>query len=117
MRNVLDTLEGYVMKLKKAEVKEGGQAFDLLKEWFNGKKAGYDQEFDKTSSMLEYAFDFMESAFGGGQELVIFITELNTGYPAMHFLQQYFCDRYHRYNKELLCHETAKELLDRIRDL
>lgn len=117
MRNVLDTLEGYVMKLKKAEVKEGGQAFDLLKEWFNGKKAGYDQEFDKTSSMLEYAFDFMESAFGGGQELVIFITELNTGYPAMHFLQQYFCERYHRYNKELLCHETAKELLDRIRDL
>lgn len=114
MRNVLETLEGYVLKLKKAEVKEGGQAFALIKGWFSSKKAGYDQEFDKTSSMLEYSFDFMESAFGGGQELVIFITELNAGYPAMNFLQQYFCERYHRYNKELLCHETARELLKRI---
>lgn len=116
-QKVLDILEDYLLKLKKAEVKDGEQAFLLLKEWFNVQKAGYDQDFDKTAFMLECAFDFMESAFGGGQELVIFITELNTGYPAMHYLQQYECERYRRYNKELLCHETAKELLERIRDL
>ena len=29
-------------------------------------------------SRLEHAFDFMEAAFGTGQEMVIFVTELNT---------------------------------------
>ena len=43
------------------------------------------EEFDQASRKLEYAFDFMESAFGGGQELVIFITELNTSWQAVSF--------------------------------
>lgn len=67
--------------------------------------------------MLEYAFDFMESAFKGGQELVVFITELNTSYHVVRFLQEYSCERYYRYNKELLFRENSREILNRIRSL
>ena len=66
---------------------------------------------------LEYAFDFMESAFAGGQELVVFITELNTSSPAVAFLQEYSCERYYRYNKELLFRENTRDILERIRQL
>ena len=43
--------------------------FSLLRVWFNAEKEEYDNGFDKAAKQLEYAFDFMESAFAGGQEL------------------------------------------------
>ena len=71
----------------------------------------------QAAKQLEYAFDFMESAFAGGQELVVFITELNTSSPAVAFLQEYSCERYYRYNKELLFRENTRDILERIRQL
>ena len=88
-----------------------------MRDWFNQEKADCDSIFDKTSRMLEYVFDFMESAFSGGQELVVFITELNTSQPAIYFLQEYSCERYYRYNKELLFRENTRDILERIRQL
>ena len=116
-QEVQDTLERYLMDLKKEEISDGEEAFSLLRTWFNEERDLYDQEFDQESRKLEYAFDFMESAFAGGQELVIFITELNTSQPAVHFLQQYSCERYYRYNKDLLFRETSREILERIHQL
>ena len=116
-QQVLDTLEKYVMDLKKENVQDGQSAFSLLRVWFNAEKEGYDNGFDKAARQLEYAFDFMESAFAGGQELVVFITELNTSSPAVAFLQEYSCERYYRYNKELLFRENTRDILERIRQL
>ena len=116
-QEVQDTLEKYLLNLKKEKITEGDAAFSLLRTWFNEERDLYDQEFDQASRKLEYAFDFMESAFDGGQELVVFITELNTSQPAVHFLKQYSCERYYRYNKELLFRETSREILERIRQL
>ena len=95
----------------------GQSAFSLLRGWFNAEKEEYDNGFDKAAKQLEYAFDFMESAFAGGQELVVFITELNTSSPAVAFLQEYSCERYYRYNKELLFRENTRDILERIRQL
>ena len=116
-QQVLDTLEKYVMDLKKENVQDGESAFSLLRVWFNAEKEAYDNGFDKATRQLEYAFDFMESAFAGGQELVVFITELNTSSPAVAFLQEYSCERYYRYNKELLFRENTRDILERIRQL
>ena len=116
-QQVLDTLEKYVMDLKKENVQDGESAFSLLRVWFNAEKEAYDNGFDKAARQLEYAFDFMESACAGGQELVVFITELNTSSPAVAFLQEYSCERYYRYNKELLFRENTRDILERIRQL
>ena len=116
-QQVLDTLERYVMNLKKENVQDGEAAFAFLRQWFNESKEKYDEDFDLAARQLEYAFDFMESAFAGGQELVVFITELNTSSPAVSFLQEYSCERYYRYNKELLFRENTRDILERIRQL
>ena len=116
-QQVLDTLERYVMNLKKENVQDGEAAFAFLRQWFNESKEKYDEDFDQAARQLEYAFDFMESAFAGGQELVVFITELNTSSPAVSFLQEYSCERYYRYNKELLFRENTRDILERIRQL
>ena len=110
-QQVLDTLERYVMNLKKENVQDGEAAFAFLRQSFNESKEKYDEDFDQAARQLEYAFDFMESAFAGGQELVVFITELNTSSPAVSFLQEYSCERYYRYNKELLFRENTRDIL------
>lgn len=64
-QQVWDTLEKYVMDLKKENVQDGESAFSLLRVWFNAEKEAYDNGFDKAAMQLEYAFDFMEKCFCG----------------------------------------------------
>ena len=61
--------------------------------------------------MFENCFDFMEAAFGVGQEMVIFITDLNTDYYCAHFLEEYYCERYYQYNEQLLFERGNERLL------
>ena len=70
---------------------------------------------DACGEKLEHAFDFMEAAFGNAQEMVIFITELNTGEAAVEFLNSYECGRYYQYNKALLFDEQEKGILEKIK--
>ena len=74
-------------------------------------------ERDAAGKMLEFAFDFMEEVFGAGQELVIFVTELNKDPGSVRFLQEYDCERYYRYNKELLFEENRQGIEARLRAL
>lgn len=66
------------------------------------KSDAYEEKKGSCGKQLEHAFDFMEAAFANGQELVIFVTGLNTGEASVEFLKEYNCERYYRYNRELL---------------
>ena len=116
-RAVLDILNGYLIRLRKEDAQDGEVVFDKLRQWFGEKQEQYEESFDRTGQMLEYAFDFMEAVFGGGQELVVFITELNSSYYSVEFLQEYDCERYYRYNQELLFRENTRDILKRIEAL
>ena len=59
----------------------------------------------------------MEDAFGNSQEMVRFVTELNLNVWSVRFLQEYECERYYRYNKELLFDEKRRRILNRIERL
>ena len=75
---------------------------------------------EEAMEKLEYAFDFMEAAFGESQEMVMFITELSVNPYAAAFLRENDCARYYMYNKNLLFEDRdarIREQLDQIRDL
>lgn len=116
-KEILAILDRSLISLRKENVEDGEQAFALLKTWFGQKRDAWQKLFDQAGEMLEHAFDFMEAAFGGGQELVVFITELNSGYYGVAFLQEYDCDRYYQYNRDLLFRDNRRELLRRIGNL
>jgi len=65
---------------------------------------------ESSGQKLEHAFDFMEAAFGNGQEMVLFLTELNTGFYSLRFLQEYDCERYYQYNQNLLFSKEEEEI-------
>ena len=65
---------------------------------------------------LEYAFDFVEAAFQEGQELVVFVTELAMDETAVLFLAENECERFQKYNQELLLGTKKAELLSELRE-
>lgn len=87
---------------------EEAQAF--LRGRFGLDSDGYEALADEAGAMLEHAFDFMEAAFADSQEMVWFVTELNTGFYSVEFLQEYDCERYFQYNRELLFSEEERQL-------
>ena len=56
----------------------------------------------------------MENAFGSGQEMVLFVTELTLMPEAVSFLTQHPCERYMKYNQELLIGTRRRELLNEL---
>ena len=114
---VTGRLESFLQKMKKEAVTDGAAAFALLKEEFAKEKQEALEAERKAGETLEHAFDFMEAAFLGGQEMVIFLTELNTGFYSLQFLSEYSCKRYEQYNRELLYRENRREILRRIEEL
>lgn len=109
-RETLRILEQYAGALKKEAPDSGEKAYQMLKKWFSEEQDRQDLQWEKCGQTLEYAFDFMEAVFGSGQEMVLFLTELNSDPCSVFFLQQYECQRYDRYNKELLLDERRRTL-------
>ena len=113
----LELLERYALELEKVEAQDGDGAFALVKTWFGKEQDTLEEMQDGAEQMLEHVFDFMELVFGTGQEMVVWITELNSNYYSVRFLQEYDCERYYRYNKELLFEESSRSIEARLQEL
>ena len=107
-------MEQCIFRAKEKELIEGNDVFAMIREDFAKEREAFEAQYKKTGEYLEYAFNFLEAAFGSGQELVTFVTELNSSYYSMHFLQHYNCERYYQYNKSLLFVGSIRELLKKI---
>ena len=100
-------------------VGERTEAFDIVRGEFAAETQQLEELTAKASEQLEYAFDFMEAAFGESQEMVVFITELSVNRYAVAFLQENESDRYYMYNKRMLIEDReriVKEKLDALKD-
>ena len=115
-KQVLDTLESYE-QLTKEEHLDGEAAFERVKELFGNEVAGREELTEHTLAALEHAFEFMEAAFGDSQEMVSFVTELNTNYYSIQFLRENDCDKYYQYNKKLLFDKQQEEILSEMDEI
>lgn len=107
---VTEQLEKDFQKLCTAEISDGPAAWDYVRGLFAKDSDQYEAQREEAGRKLEHGFDFMEAAFGNSQEMVLFVTELNTGFYSVRFLQEYDCERYYRYNKELLFSDEEQEI-------
>lgn len=113
-RDVEALLLQYEEVLRRDENQENETAWNRIREMFEEEKARYDSLSEEAGNALEHAFDFMEAAFGDGQEMVVFLTELNTGFYSVKFLKEYDCERYYQYNERLLFKDRENEIKARI---
>ena len=117
LRRLSETLAAYETELKRCRPETGEEAFDVLRELFSQERERCEEREQEASETLEYAFDFLEAAFGDSQEMVVFLTGLNTTQEATVFLQNYSCERYERYNKSLLYRQSDQEIVKEIERL
>ncbi len=116
-RDVAETLNRYQQEARGGSLTDWEAAFGCFSARFGEERDAYEALCEEMLKKLEAAFDFMEGAFGDSQEMVIFITELNSSYYAVRFLGEYECERYYRYNKRLLFEEREKGLKGRLKRL
>lgn len=90
-------------------------------EAFAHAKAAFDLQLEQfeqteliTSIALEHAFDFMEQAFTGSSEMVVFVTDLTIGVESSAFLSEHPCERYNQYNEQLLIGTRREQLLSEL---
>ncbi len=91
--------------------------FDTVKEKFQEEKEKREKGIENLRDNLQNTFDFLESAFADGQEMVIFVTELNTSPYSLEFINEHGCDSYYKYNKKLLFHEEYAEILNELEEI
>ena len=105
-------LRDWAGKLRRAHAAATQEALELLRGYFEALADQREKVQDEAAAALEAAFDFMEDAFGESQEMVVFVTELTVSPDAHTFIAENGCERYFRYNKELLL-DNRKAALDR----
>lgn len=116
-RKVAAQLEAYENMLKAGTYMDNLEAFEAVKERFADITDSRSTSFKEAEEALNYAFDFMEAAFGDSQEMVIFITELNTDFYSVWFVDENGCDRYYKYNKTLLFAEKQKGIIHQLDEI
>lgn len=114
MRDIAGTLEEYALQLKKEPPDSLRDGFLRVRQLFADEIREYDRLSGEAARMLEHGFDFMEAAFATGQEMVIFVTELNTNYYSVNFLRENRCERYYEYNKNLLFDDRESDIRERL---
>lgn len=116
LRKIIQSSERFSQTLRLERIHDRETSFLRVKELFALENAAYELQQEESLQTLEYAFDFLEGAFGASQEMVMFITELNSNFYNIEFLKDCECERYYRYNKELLFDEKRKKILEQINE-
>lgn len=109
-KQVLEFLEKAALRVKGGFL-SGDKAYACVKKLFEQEADELEQLTERTGQTLQNVFDFLEAAFGEGQEMVFFITELNANSHSMWFIKENGSDSYYRYNKGLLFDWRQKAIL------
>ncbi len=115
-KQVVDTMESYDQLIQREHL-AGEDAFAQVKREFEKAVQLREETVDVAMQALEHAFDFMEDAFGDSQEMVSFVTELNTNYYSIQFLKENDCAKYYQYNKKLLFEEQHQEIMSELDEI
>lgn len=97
--------------------KENGQtAFERARIPFDRLTEELELKEEQVLGMINNAFDFVENAFENGSEMVVFVTELTMGSDSAAFLAEHECEKYLKYNRELMVGTKKAELLARLKE-
>ena len=94
--------------------KDANASFALIKKVFDDKVKAMKDSSVEIGKKLSNAFKFLETAFGDGQEMLIFVTELTINRYTASFISRYGCPEYFKHNKELLLYERHKDIIREI---
>lgn len=93
-----------------AKEQEQKKQFPLIKKRFDAQAKKHKNCIEEVQQQLENAFDFLEQAWGNGQEMILFMTELTANADSMHFIELWGSASYFRWNQDLLIYDVHQNL-------
>ncbi len=93
------------------------QEFENIQSQYMKEVADLKSKTAATSDALENSFHFIEEAYDGDQEMVLFITELTIRSHCSYYVSRYGSEEYFKQNKELLLEERKMDLKGKISEL
>lgn len=112
-RKVLLALEELMQTMETAhgEGTSSNEAlYALAKDWFTKREQARKEDIEKISEELTHAFEFLHDTFSDGQELVIFLSNLNASSDCLRFIKECGNDTYYKYNQFLLLRNQRSAL-------
>ena len=111
---ILLILGDFRKELLTKKEKDPESAWRCVKEAFQGKVRELKEKAGKCRTEMSHVFHFLENAWSGDDEMLIFVTELTSDYFTARFIGHYGSDEYFLHNRELQFEERKKELTARI---
>ena len=90
------------------------EAFAYAKNWFAAREDARQQAIEETGAHLTNVFRAINQTFPQGQEMVLFLSELNAGYYSLKFVNECGNETYYHYNQLLLLKDRNDSLRQEI---
>lgn len=116
-RRVISELEKYRQMMIDKTPDAPEEAFERIKDSFTRDTGTRKKMIETACTYLENAFVFMENTFGESQEMVIFMTGLNSNTYCIRFIKDNGSEKYDRYNRSLLFDDNRESILHDIEDV
>ena len=84
--------------------------YAIAKQWFTKRESARKAAIEKTGAELTNAFGFLHDAFSDGQEIVLFLSNLNASSACLRFIKECGNDAYYQYNQFLLLRDQRSTL-------
>lgn len=101
-------LKGFAAEIR--TISSAKEAFAYVRNSFAAMEQNRQQHIQAAGEHLTNVFKALNQTFGQGQELVLFLSELNAGYYSLKFINECGNDSYYHYNKLLLLKDADNSL-------
>ncbi|MCR5665943.1 MAG: AAA family ATPase [Eubacterium sp.] len=109
-----NTLRRYQRQIKIEGTTEPKEAFEYLRTQFELAVSELKRHVELITQKLDHLFEFVEKAFGNGNEMLILVTDLTINYASAKFISEYGCKKYFKYNKKFQIHERQMEIANEL---
>lgn len=111
------TIEEYYLAVREEHITDAMEGIEKIRCLFAQEPKLLESLADKMTKKLKKAFDFVEEAFGDGQEMVLFVSEITANSRLSGFIGTYGCEPYFYYSEKLLSGRREKALQEECRKL
>lgn len=103
-----------ILRKEKATGMNLDPSFDRIKESYDILLSQMKEDASISSQRLKALFTFIVDAFGEGDELLILVTELTSGWYSARFISRYGSDEYYSFSQQLSFHQRHLDIIERI---
>ncbi|MDO4804202.1 MAG: AAA family ATPase [Lachnospiraceae bacterium] len=107
-------LQDLLRLLAQRAVGDPAADYEVVKTWFADRETARKHMVKTADGHISNAFRFMQYAYGEGQEMVIFLSEVTSGYYTMKFINEHGNEEYFRYNEMLLLKDRRQRIREEI---